>query len=183
MEKENNKLLKENIKLKESEKSISLDQKYKELADLIPLALFEIDKKGNLTFVNRHAFDLFGYTQDDFDKHVNALELISPKDRKRARENIKRVLNGEKLSGNEYTALRRNGSEFPINVYSTPIIYENKIVGLRGIIVDNTEQKNIEKEIKKIQERFTGIYNSSKDAIGFANLNGVLLDVIMLFAN
>ena len=37
--------------------------------------------------------------------------------------------------------------------------------------------KKRERERTEVQERFGGIYNSSKDAIGFASLDGMLLDV------
>jgi len=39
------------------------------------------------------------------------------------------------------------------------------------------ERRKIEDEFKKVQERFVGIYNSSKDAIGYCNLEGFLIDV------
>ncbi len=40
-----------------------------------------------------------------------------------------------------------------------------------------TERKRAEEEIRKLQERFSGLYNSSKDAIGFASDDGTLMDV------
>lgn len=39
------------------------------------------------------------------------------------------------------------------------------------------ERRKIEDELKKLQERFFGIYNSSKDAIGYCSLEGFLMDV------
>lgn len=39
------------------------------------------------------------------------------------------------------------------------------------------ERRKVDDEFKKIQERFTGIYNSSKDAIGYCSLDGNFLDV------
>jgi len=39
------------------------------------------------------------------------------------------------------------------------------------------EHKQAEQEIREVQERFSGVFNSSKDAIGYATLEGVLLDV------
>ena len=64
------------------------------------------------------------------------------------------------------------------NITVDPIF--DKEVGLMGavhIIVDITERKLAEEMYRKAQERFSGIYNSSKDAIGYSNLDGVLLDV------
>ncbi|MGE5445221.1 MAG: PAS domain-containing protein [Ignavibacteriales bacterium] len=40
-----------------------------------------------------------------------------------------------------------------------------------------TDRRQAEKELKEVQERFSRIYNSSKDAIGYVNLEGTLLDV------
>jgi len=57
----------------------------------------------------------------------------------------------------------------------------NELVEMRQRIAEleasETERKLTEEEFRKIQERFIGIYNSSKDAIGYSTLEGVLLDV------
>ncbi|NIO07226.1 MAG: response regulator, partial [Deltaproteobacteria bacterium] len=74
-------------------------------------------------------------------------QMIVPEDRDRAKENIRRILSGEKLGGNEYQALRKDGSTFPVIIYSSPIIREGRPVGLRGIIVDITEHKRLEAEL------------------------------------
>ncbi len=60
------------------------------------------------------------------------------------KENTQRILNGEKLGGIEYTALRKDGSTFPVIVYAAPIIQGNKAVGLRGVTIDITERKQAE---------------------------------------
>ena len=41
------------------------ERKFRELADLLPQTVFEIDSKGNLTFVNRHVFGSTGYSPED----------------------------------------------------------------------------------------------------------------------
>jgi len=133
-------------KLKESEK------KFRDLAELLPQTLFEIDMEGNFAFLNRNAFDTFGYTQENFDKGLNIFQMITPEDRNRAKRNIQRVLTGEKIGVIEYTVQRKDGSTFPAIVHLTPIIHENNPVGLRGIIVDISERKKTERELLKIQK-------------------------------
>ncbi|RLG25207.1 hypothetical protein DRN77_00640 [Methanosarcinales archaeon] len=134
-------------KLKESE------AKFRDLTELLPQTVFETDEKGNLTFANRAGFDYFGYTQDDFDRGLTALQMMSPEDRDRAEENIGRVMNGEQLDGVEYTAQRKDGSTFPCIIYTTPIIRENKPVGMRGVIADITKRKAAEKRIEEEYRR------------------------------
>lgn len=119
--------------LQESEK------KYRELADSLPQIIFELEEKGYFTFANRKAFQATGYTQEDLDAGLHALQVFIPEDRKRVQQNIQRVLSGEELKGNEYTAMRKDGSTFPVVIYSTPIVKRNAVVGLRGIVIEAAE--------------------------------------------
>jgi PAS domain S-box-containing protein len=123
------------------------ERRFRELADLLPQSVFEIDIDGNLTFANRNAFSSLGYTEDDLAKGLNALQVIAPEDRERARENGRQILSGEDLGGNKYNAVRKDGSTFPAVVYSSPIIHGKKAVGLRGILVDITELKHLERQL------------------------------------
>jgi len=138
--------------------------KYRDLADLLPQTVFEMDGRGNLTFANRSAFAIFGYAQNDFDRGLNALQMFIPEDRDRAEENIQKVLSGEGKTGNEYTAQKKDGGTFPCIIYSSPIIHENKPVGLRGIIVDITERKKAE---ERLEHSFIDLAETVSRAMGF----------------
>ncbi len=120
------------------------ERKHRDLAELLPQIVFETDRQGNLTFANRQGLAMFGYTPEDLGRGLNILGAIAPADRERARVNIRRVLDGEQVSGGEYTALRKDGSTFPIAVYSAPILHGAEPVGLRGILVDITELRRAE---------------------------------------
>jgi len=127
------------------------EQKYRELANSLPQVVFEMDANGLITFVNRNAFDFFGYAQDDFDKGLTALQMLIPEDRDRALENIQQRLSGKELGSQEYTALRKDGRTSPIIVHVTPVIRNNKPIGLRGIMIDITDRKLAEEEKKNLE--------------------------------
>ncbi|TET42857.1 MAG: PAS domain-containing sensor histidine kinase, partial [Dehalococcoidia bacterium] len=112
-----------------------------------------LDERSNLIFVNRNAFDMFGYSQEDFDKGLSGIQMLIPEDQDRAKENIKERLRGEELGTNAYTALRKDGSTFSVLVYAAPIVREGKPIGLRGIIVDITERKQLEQTIQEKREQ------------------------------
>ena len=138
--------------LKEAEKArLESEEKYRELANSLPQVVYEMDADGIITFANRNAFEFFGYTQDDFDNGLNALHMLIPEDRDRALENILRRFNGEEIGGQEYTALRKNGGTFPIIVHVTPVVRNNKPIGLRGIMIDITDRKLSEEEKTKLE--------------------------------
>ena len=144
---------------------------YIELADLLPQPVFEMDERGDLTFANRNAFEAFGYTQEDFIKGVNAINLVIPEDRDRAENNMQRILSGEKLGGNEYMVMRKDGSTFPVIIHSAPIIHEGKAVGLRGIMIDITERKRAEEALKESEGKFKTLAEQSPSMI-FINKKG-----------
>jgi PAS domain S-box-containing protein len=129
-------------KLQESEK------KYRDLAELLPQTIFETDLNGNITFVNRVGHQIFGYDPEELVKEVNMIQILVPEDRARAMKNNQRILSGERLPFGEFTALKKDGTSFQIIVNTNPIIFEDKIIGLRGILVDITELKEAENKIK-----------------------------------
>jgi len=133
-------------KLQESE------ERFRDLADMLPEAVFETDNNMKLTYANHKAYELFGYTEEDFDRGINGIDLLVPKDRERARGNLARRLRGEKTGSVEYSALKKDGTSFPILHNIIAIIKDREIVGFRGIAMDLTERKQAEKEILKLRK-------------------------------
>ena len=154
------------------------EQRYKELADLLPQTVFEIDKRGNLTFVNSHAFETFGYTRKDLKKGFSALQWFIPEDQDRVRENIRKVISGKKLHGHPYTALRKDGSTFPAIAYASAIIVrKGKPVGLRGIIIDVTKRKLAKEALRKSEERVRALLNACSEAAFLIDDEGIILSI------
>ncbi|MHA2294625.1 MAG: PAS domain S-box protein [Candidatus Hodarchaeales archaeon] len=133
--------------LKESE------EKFRELADMLPQTIFEIDTEGNITYVNTRGFKSFGYTQEELEKGLSAYKMFVPEERERISSNISKVLKGEEPD-HEFIAHDKNGNTFPVLIYTSPIISNNEQAGLRGILVDITEQKKIEEELRESEEKF-----------------------------
>jgi PAS domain S-box-containing protein len=130
------------IALRESE------QKFRELSELLPQTIFEMDMNGRLTFVNKSAFEHFGYSMEEFENGLNALDMIIHGEREKALINIQDVLSQRQMSINEYTAVKKDGSKFPVLIFSNIIIRNEQPVGIRGIIVDISERKKLEDQIK-----------------------------------
>jgi PAS domain S-box-containing protein len=77
-----------------------------------------------------------GYSKEDIKSGLNAFNFFISEDRATLQKNLERRLQGEITGGTKYTAVRKNGSTFPVIVYSVPIVTENRIIGLRGIAVE-----------------------------------------------
>lgn len=147
------------------------ERAFRELADLLPQTVFECDLAGKFTYANRYGFESFGYTQEDLERGMNILDMLIPEDREKAVENVQRIYRNAGHIGNEYTALRKDGSIFPVKIYSTPIIRNNESVGLRGIAVDMTEIKLGELALRESEERYRVIAENASDVIWTMDTN------------
>ena len=139
---------------KEAEKKlVESEKKFRDIAELLPQVIFETDLHGELTYVNRLGFTMFGYSFDDDQmKKVNILELIAPQDRKKAIERAAWIIDGHRGSGTEFIGQRKNGEQFPVIVYAAPILEDDKIRGMRGTLIDMTIRKKLEAELLHAQK-------------------------------
>lgn len=143
------------------EELIKSEKKYKDLANLLPQIVYEIDLNGKLTFVNQHAYEIFGVPIGAEINTFSVLEFLIPEDRERAAGNIKRILLGEEIANKEYSAIRNNGENFPVLIYARAMEKDSIPVGVRGLIVDISERKEMEKAIMKSKDLLSNILNNS----------------------
>ncbi|MDD5288797.1 MAG: response regulator, partial [Dehalococcoidales bacterium] len=136
---------------KEAEIALEESQaRFMELTELLPQAIWEMNAKGEMTYANKEATKAWGYGPND---RISGSDNVIPADRERFQKNIRELLQGRGTSPHEYTALRKDGSSFPVIMYSAPIIRQKKVVGLRGISIDITERKKMEAELQeRVQE-------------------------------
>ena len=149
------------------------EQHFRDLAELLPQTVCEVDLEGRLTFVNRNAFEMFGYSQEDLEAGLSNLDMLAPEDRERARRNMECIVGGENSGGNEYVAQRKDGSRFPIVIYSAPIVRQNRPAGLRGIIVDITDRKRAEEALRVSEERFQQVAANALEWIWEVGADGL----------
>ena len=144
---------------RESEKS------YRELVDFLPIPIYEMDMEANLTFANRAIYETFKGTEEDLKRGLAIWQFISPEGVERSKKNIQRLLKGEKVEGTEYTLHRLDGSDFAGMVISSVITRNGKPVGLRGAIIDITEPKRAENDLRRLTAFLDSIVENIPDMI------------------
>jgi len=127
------------------------EERFRDLAEMLPETIYETDLSGHLTFVNRQAFEMFGYTPADISAGLDCLDMLIPADRPRGAAGMQKVMQGVADRGTEYTAIRKDGSTFPILIFSAAVQREGKPAGLRGIIVDIGQLKEAERHLLAYQ--------------------------------
>jgi PAS domain S-box-containing protein len=138
---------------KNAEKALrESEERFRDMASLMPETVFETDENGRVTFVNQSSLARFGFTREEVEKGLNFLEAIASEDHERIIQNFQKVMHGEYIGLNEYTARRKNGSTFPALINTTAINHEGKPAGLRGFLIDMTEKKNLEQQLTRAQK-------------------------------
>jgi PAS domain S-box len=150
------------IKMQEAlEKS---ERKFRELADLLPQTIFELDIKGHVTYLNKAGFIAFGLSEDDID--FPATSGIIPEDRERLLSNIQKAfVEKGRDGGMEYTALRRDGTTFPIVTYTSPTTENNQPFGIRGLIIDISERKAMEEALRQSEAHYRQVIQSLQEGL------------------
>lgn len=154
--------------IKQAQEKINQSEKrFRDLSDLLPQTVWEADLNGKLTFVNKHGLDLFGYSKEDVFNGVSIYNTLAPEVREKAVENIAKRLKGDlnDLVGNEYKSIKKDGSIFPSLIYSSAIIENNLLTGIRGITFDITEIKNAQKELKESEEKYRTLMESMNEVV------------------
>ncbi|OPY37098.1 MAG: Bacterioopsin transcriptional activator [Methanoregula sp. PtaU1.Bin051] len=152
------------------------ERKFRELTDLLPQGIFEADAGGVLTYANRIAFTMFGYSREDFAKGLAILDMVAPEDRERAKKAVSDVLKGtcQAELTREYTALRKDGSTFPVSIYMSPVVVNGRIAGLRGIIIDITENRRAEREIRESEQKYRTVFETTGTAMILIENDGTI---------
>jgi PAS domain S-box-containing protein len=142
------------------------ERNYKELTDLLPQPIYELDLDGNILFLNGSCKEFLGIEMpEDSNVKISALDYMVKEDVQRVQENIKKSNQAYLVSPNEYTMKRPDGSSSPVLIYGSSIIRNNKVVGRRGIIVDISERKKQEEKLLKAKEELERINNTLEQSV------------------
>ena len=147
------------LKKEENLRKVS-ERRYRELVDQLPDIIFEMDTDGTITFGNRTAATITGYSIDDIRSGINARDIVIPEEHAKMVENLEKIISSETIATYEYTAIKKDGTRFPIIIHSAPILDEDdRTVGIRGVLIDITEQKKSVEMLKASERKFREMAN------------------------
>jgi len=142
----------ERIKIKEEQRKAS--EQFRLVVESAPNAIILADKDGNILLVNKQTELLFRYDREEL--IGNNIELLLPKKFNASHpKHIKLFFEDPKRkpmgAGRDFFAIRKDGSEFPVEIGLSPIVMPEGQAVLTSII-DITERKKRE-EIEKLHLR------------------------------
>lgn len=149
------------------------EQRYKSLFDYNPSGVYAYDLEGRFVTVNASQERLTGYSEMEL-IGLPIAELAVPEHRERVKSGFESVKRGEAQTY-EVCLVRKDGSLIDVSVTNTPIIVDERIVGVYGIASDITERKRHLAQIEKLSYEHTLILNSVSEGIFGTDLDGKLV--------
>ena len=141
------------------------EARFRELAELLPQVIFEMDTGGNILYVNKAGTEQFGITGQMIGQGINIRGFISPDNVGQMERGLAAVMAGSPSLGQVYTLLRPDGSLMKAIVSTSLIKKEGTISGFRGIVVDVTERVNLEEALTESREYLQTLFSSVKVGI------------------
>lgn len=139
---------------------INREQKYRELANSLPVSVFETNLEGDVIFANATAFEWFGYTELELNSKFNFLHFFQECDRPKSQTNFFEVLYKDAHISCEYKAKRKDGSLFSVLTSSFAVKKDGVPVGIRGTLVDISDRKKTERKLEKSERTLSNLISN-----------------------
>ena len=170
---------------KAEEELINSEEKYRDLANSLPVGVFESDLTGVITFANDTLKNWLNYTENDIITGLNLFQFIPENEQDKALERFNELIIKDLQSASEYTAIRKDGSSFPVLVSSCVIKKNGVITGTRGTLADITERKMIREALNEsdkllsnlVEKMPDGVYKSTSEG-RFVSVNPAMVSML-----
>ncbi len=130
--------------------------RFRELLEAAPDAIVKVDRTGRIVLMNRATEHLFGYTREEL--LGQPVEILVPQASRAAHVGMRNGYANHPATrpmgrGLTLRAVRKDGSEFPVEISLSPVHAEHE-VRFVAIIRDVTERTQIEEEMRAMEHRF-----------------------------
>lgn len=147
-----------------------LNRNYQLLLDCAAEGIYGIDTDGNGQFFNQASLGMLQFASEELiGKPVhNLIHHTLPDGTRHPKEEC--LLYGSLQYGTSYHILdevfwRKDGTSFPIDCTSNPIMEDDRVVGAVITFKDITARKRAEEELRKSEERYKHLFQNANDPI------------------
>ena len=145
-------------------KLLEYEQRYQALLKYNACGIFALDLQGNFTEVNDIFATMLGYLSEDI-RLMNFRDIFLEFDLTGAVESFHAALHHQALDKMEVVMIHKDRHSIHVTFTLVPIILNDELIGLNGMIHDITDKKKGEEEIGKLHHLNELILNSAGEGI------------------
>ncbi len=150
------------------------ETKFKTITNAAQDAILMMDDKGNISFWNAAATKIFGYQPEEAigkELHKLIVPSIYYEQFRHEFESYRKTGKGKAIGKLvELTALRKDGTEFPVELSLSRVEIDYKQHSV-GIIRDISERKKAEEALRESEKRYRTIFNNTGTAMVLVDEN------------
>ena len=161
---------------KEAEKNlVKSEERYRQIFNIAPAGIYEIDlKTGRLLSVNDGICEYTGYSRSELLSR-DALELLTPESQQKYFERIENMAAGREVPETaEYTALKKDGSQFVMSLNATYTYEGSTPVTATVVAHDITARKKAEAAVLESEKRFRMLSELTEEGIVIHDKGGIV---------
>lgn len=150
------------------------EQRYKSLFDNHPHGILTFDRTGNLVSINAGVEKITGYTLAEL-RSRNFFSFIMPEESEKIRHYFYKAIHEKQPVHTQLTVHRKSGELIDLQTMLIPIIIDQKLVGIYGIVTDITEMNAAQKALSEAKEELEVFWDNSTDPIFYIDTKGDIL--------
>jgi len=143
------------------------------MLESVPNSIVVHDADGNFFYANQSAFDMHGYSRDEF-MTLNLHRIAAPASEKLIEARIQQIFDCGETSF-EVEHLKKNGTILPLWINVKKVTWGGKSVFL-SVQTDITERKRAEESLRESEEKYRALVETTDTGFVIINENGTVLD-------
>ncbi|WFN34035.1 PAS domain S-box protein [Methanogenium sp. S4BF] len=152
------------------------ERRFHDFANFLPVPAFEVEFEGGILFRNSTAEAFFGYKEADWMEGLTVFSLFSSSEQPELREMFQVCLVKDTILSNEFTAVRQDGSRFPVMVYCRRLTEKGIVTGLRVLVADLTEQRGVEQALNRSETMYRTVFENTGTGMFLLNADGTIVN-------
>ena len=147
------------------------ERRFRDLLEVAPDAIIEVDQMGLIVLLNRVTETMFGYSREELISQP--VEILLPVERRGSHAAHRAHYHTSPStrpmgSSLELEGLRRDGTKFPVEISLSPTGSGSEF-RVMAIVRDITERKRTDDRLRSIQERYTRELTASNQELALRN--------------
>ena len=144
---------------------IEKEEKFRNLTNNLSQAIFEVNKDGVFSFINQSGLNKIGFSSDEIIDKIRLIDLSIKEGQSTLEHNFNKILNGKIIEHLDLKIKTKKGNVIPFRIYPSVINEKENNIGIRGLMIDISDETQAKEEIRIAKKTVNSIQNPKNNLI------------------